>query len=181
MTIRVPPLRERKEDIVPLVRHFIEKYLRRYEGGLDRIPDEMLERFHAYDWPGNVRELENLVRRFVVLKDPSLVLGELLPLRATAPASPLAGLVKPEANDAAPSSVARLLAPLADDAPLKEVGKRAARIAERQAILRALMRTGWNKRKAALRLQISYKAVLYKIKDCLIVDPRVSGADQPCS
>ena len=78
MTIRVPPLRERKEDIVPLVRHFVEKYRRRYKGGLDRIPDEVMERFHAYDWPGNVRELENLVRRLVVLKEPSMVLGELV-------------------------------------------------------------------------------------------------------
>jgi two-component system response regulator AtoC len=52
------------------------------------------------------------------------------------------------------------------------VGRRAARIAEREAIIRALGRTGWNKRKAAKRLQISYKALLYKIKECEIVDPR---------
>jgi two-component system response regulator AtoC len=52
------------------------------------------------------------------------------------------------------------------------VARRAARVAEREAILRALMRTGWNKRKAARRLQISYKALLYKIKGCGIVDPR---------
>jgi two-component system response regulator AtoC len=71
-----------------------------------------------------------------------------------------------------PVAAASLHAPLSDDAPLKEVGKRAARIAEREAILRALMRTGWNKRKAAKRLQISYKALLYKIKECEIVDPR---------
>jgi two-component system, NtrC family, response regulator AtoC len=175
VTIRVPPLRERKEDIVPLMRHFVEKYLRRYEGGLDRVPDEVVERFHAHDWPGNVRELENLVRRLVVLKDPSAVLAELPPPRPTVPAPPLAGSVKPEANDAVPLSWASLHAPLPVDAPLKEVGKRAARIAERQAILHALTRTGWNKRKAATRLHISYKAVLYKIKDCDIVDPRDSG------
>ncbi|HEX8908167.1 MAG TPA: sigma-54 dependent transcriptional regulator, partial [Anaeromyxobacteraceae bacterium] len=74
VTIRVPPLRERKEDIEPLVRHFGDKYRRRYKGGLDRVPDEVMQRFHTYDWPGNVRELENLVRRLVVLKDPSMVL-----------------------------------------------------------------------------------------------------------
>ncbi len=61
---------------------------------------------------------------------------------------------------------------LSEDASLKEVGRRAARIAEREAILRALKRTGWNKRKAAKGLQICYKALLYKIKDCEIVDPR---------
>jgi two-component system response regulator AtoC len=70
--------------------------------------------------------------------------------------------------DAAPA----LHASLPEDAPLKDVARRAARIAEREAILRALMRTGWNKRKAAKRLQISYKALLYKIKDCAIIDPR---------
>ena len=59
--------------------------------------------------------------------------------------------------------------------PLKEIARRATRIAEREAILRALTKSGWNKRKAASRLQISYKAVLYKIKDCAIVDPRRSA------
>jgi two-component system, NtrC family, response regulator AtoC len=171
VTIRVPPLRERKEDIVPLVQHFVQKYLRRYKGGLERVPDEVMERFHAYDWPGNVRELENLVRRLVVLKEPAMVLGELAPPRPPAPALAAPGAVNGVLNAvrAAPQA---LHAPLPDDAPLKEVGKRAARIAEREAILRALMRTGWNKRKAAKRLQISYKALLYKIKDCEIVDPR---------
>jgi len=166
VTIRVPPLRERKEDIAPLVRHFVEKYRLRYKGGLDRIPDDVMARFHAYDWPGNVRELENLVRRLVVLKEPSMILGEVHPVRNAVVGA-----------QAAPSStpvpgVPALHAPLPEDAPLKEVGRRAARIAEREAILRALMRTGWNKRKAAKRLQISYKALLYKIRDCEIVDPR---------
>ena len=171
VTIRVPPLRERKEDIAPLVQHFVQKYLRRYKGGLERVPDEVMERFHAYDWPGNVRELENLVRRLVVLKEPAMVLGELTPSRAPQPAVGAHGAVNGAVN-ALRTPPAALHAPLPDDAPLKEVGKRAARIAEREAILRALMRTGWNKRKAAKRLQISYKALLYKIKDCEIVDPR---------
>ncbi|HYG69285.1 MAG TPA: sigma-54 dependent transcriptional regulator [Anaeromyxobacteraceae bacterium] len=171
VTIRVPPLRERKEEIGPLVRHFVEKYRARYRGGLEDIPPEVMERFHAYDWPGNVRELENLVRRLVVLKDPAMVLGELqqntaVPPRNGAVAVPLAA----GQRTAAPPSA--LHANLPDDAPLKEVSRRAARIAEREAILRALMRTGWNKRKAAKRLQVSYKALLYKIKDCEIVDPR---------
>jgi two-component system response regulator AtoC len=169
VTIRVPPLRERKEDIAPLVRHFVEKYRQRYKGGLDRIPDDVMARFHAHDWPGNVRELENLVRRLVVLKDPAMILGELHSGRD-------ATVVAPGAPPSTPApGVPALHAPLPEDAPLKEVGRRAARIAEREAILRALMRTGWNKRKAAKRLQISYKALLYKIKDCEIVDPRAAA------
>jgi two-component system response regulator AtoC len=131
VTIRVPPLRERKEDIVPLVRHFVEKYLLRYPGGLDRVPDELMERFHAHDWPGNVRELENLVRRLVVLKDPSTVVSDLTAPRCAPPATPTADPGMPEASDARPSSPASVQAPLPDDAPLKEVGKRAAQIADR--------------------------------------------------
>jgi two-component system response regulator AtoC len=169
VTIRVPPLRERKEEIGPLVRHFVEKYRTRYRAGLEEVPQEVMERFHAYDWPGNVRELENLVRRLVVLRDPAMVLGE-LGEGGRARSRPLA--VANAASNAVRVGPATLHASLPDDAPLKDVARRAARIAEREAILRALMRTGWNKRKAAKRLQISYKALLYKIKDCEIVDPR---------
>ncbi len=169
VTIRVPPLRERKEEIAPLVRHFVDKYRNRYGGGLETVPAEVMERFHAHDWPGNVRELENLVRRLVVLRDPAMVLGELGSESRRLP---------PNGNVAA--NVARsdggLHAGLPEDAPLKDVARRAARIAEREAILRALMRTGWNKRKAAKRLQVSYKALLYKIKDCEIVDPRAAAS-----
>jgi two-component system response regulator AtoC len=170
VTIRVPPLRERKEEIGPLVQHFVEKYRARYHGGLEQVPPEVMERFHAYDWPGNVRELENLVRRLVVLRDPAMVLGEL---------TPAARSFAPPGTNAATNSVRAgpaLHSTLPEDAPLKEVARRAARIAEREAILRALMRTGWNKRKAAKRLQISYKALLYKIKGCEIVDPRDAAA-----
>ena len=165
VTIRVPPLRERKEEIGPLVEHFVAKYRARYHGGLEQVPSDVMERFHSYDWPGNVRELENLVRRLVVLRDPAMVLGELA-LTGRAPVPSLNGV----ANTV--RGVGGLHATLPEDAPLKDVARRAARIAEREAILRALIRTGWNKRKAAKRLQISYKALLYKIKDCEIVDPR---------
>ncbi len=169
VTIRVPPLRERKEEIGPLVRHFVEKYRARYHGGLEQVPPEVMDRFHAYDWPGNVRELENLVRRLVVLRDPAMVLGELGPTARSLPFVPTNAASNSVSNSV---RVPTLHASLPEDAPLKDVARRAARIAEREAILRALMRTGWNKRKAAKRLQISYKALLYKIKDCEIVDPR---------
>jgi two-component system response regulator AtoC len=166
VTIRVPPLRERKEEIAPLVRHFVAKYRSRYRGGLEEVPPELMERFHAYHWPGNVRELENLVRRLVVLRDPAMVIGE---LAAVPPFRQAASAPGPAPAPARPQG---LHAALPEDAPLKDVARRAARIAEREAILRALVRTGWNKRKAAKRLQISYKALLYKIKHCEIVDPR---------
>jgi len=181
VTIRVPPLRERKEEIAPLVGHFVEKYRTRYGGGLAEVPAEVMERFHAHDWPGNVRELENLVRRLVVLRDPAMVLGELapappapLPLPAAAPlaTSAASNVLAAGTNGVRHGGASRLHAALPEDAPLKDVARRAARIAEREAILRALVRSAWNKRKAAKRLQISYKALLYKIKDCEIIDPR---------
>jgi two-component system response regulator AtoC len=165
VTIRVPPLRERMEEIPPLVRHFVQKYRRRYNGGLEEAPPEVMERFLTHDWPGNVRELENLVRRLVVLRDPATVLAEL-----GKPAEP-GGLVA----IAVPASGA-IAVPGPLDAPLKDVARRAARVAEREAILQALGRTGWNRRRAAKRLQISYKALLYKIKDCQIVDPREAAS-----
>ena len=100
-----------------------------------------------------------------------MVLDELTLKRALTAAAP-PGPVKPGQVAGAPPLLAGLGPPLADDASLKDIARRAVRIAERGVILRALTRTGWNKRKAASRLQISYKAVLYKIKDCEIVDPR---------
>jgi two-component system response regulator AtoC len=115
----------------------------------------VLRRFLEHDWPGNVRELENMVRRLVVLGDERLVLEELT-VRSGA------------RNDGPPP-------PLAEEG-LKEIGRRAAMLAEREAIEQMLKLTGWNKRKAALRLKISYKALLYKIKECGICDPRLAHA-----
>ncbi len=210
VAIRIAPLRERKDDIVPLVEHFLLKYGRRYDHVLEPLPAEVLAAFLTYDWPGNVRELENMCRRLVVLNDPVLVLDELraggrnghsphsLPTayageggtpvhpREGAPVALGAGAVL------APVEVVnRLVAPqhylnpfAAPQPPpppsmipesemsLKDIGKRAAMLAEREAILAMLQRTAWNKRKAASRLRISYKALLYKIKESGIIDPR---------
>ncbi len=159
VAIRLAPLRERREDIAPLVDYFLRKYSRRYPQGLSELPREVLDAFASYDWPGNVRELENMVRRLVVLRDPVLVLDELKggTRAAEAPAAP-----KDETG--APTPPAEI--------SLKEIGKRAAREAERAAILEMLQRTAWNKRRAATRLRISYKALLYKIRESGIVDPR---------
>src|SRR6185369_8045239 len=77
VAIRLPPLRERKEDIIPLVEHFLRKYGKRYRRAQAELPPEVLAAFLEHAWPGNVRELENMVRRLVVLKEPSMVLEEL--------------------------------------------------------------------------------------------------------
>jgi len=159
VSVRVPPLRERTEDIVPLVELFVAKYGERYAAtGPTLIRPEVLQRFMAHSWPGNVRELENMVRRLVVLGDEAMVLDEL------------------SVRSAAKDAPARLdVAPLEEEG-LKVIAKRAAMLAERDAIERTLKVTGWNKRKAAQRLKISYKALLYKIKECEILDPRLEHA-----
>ncbi|HEX8435409.1 sigma 54-interacting transcriptional regulator, partial [Archangium sp.] len=229
VAIRLPALRERPEDVVPLTDHFLKKYGRGFMSGVAELPPEVLRAFTEYEWPGNVRELENMVRRLCVLKDASLVLDELRGggrTPASAPSLPTSyagdGDVEPPAptvrvpvaaatvgggtsvqvlemparGNAPPMEVPanQAVAPVRYanpfDAPqpppppptmpegemsLKDIGKRAAMLAEREAILAMLQRTAWNKRRAASKLRISYKALLYKIKECGIVDPRAAA------
>jgi two-component system, NtrC family, response regulator AtoC len=215
VAIRLPPLRERPEDVLPLADHFLRRYGREYVSSVRELPAEVLRAFGGYDWPGNVRELENMVRRLCVLKDPALVLDELRsgrtpasapsvptayagevggadPPAPRAPALPAAEVpAKTEVKEAPVNQVAapvRYASPFERPQPpppppsvpegemsLKDIGKRAAMLAEREAILAMLQRTAWNKRRAASKLRISYKALLYKIKECGIVDPRSSA------
>ncbi|HEY0094060.1 MAG TPA: sigma-54 dependent transcriptional regulator, partial [Archangium sp.] len=77
VAIRLPALRERPEDVVPLTDHFLKKYGKQFMSGVAELPPEVLRAFTEYEWPGNVRELENMVRRLCVLKDATLVLDEL--------------------------------------------------------------------------------------------------------
>ncbi|MCP3103353.1 sigma-54 dependent transcriptional regulator [Myxococcus sp. K15C18031901] len=231
VAIRLPPLRERREDVVPLTDHFLKKYGRHYISGVSELPTEVLQAFADYDWPGNVRELENMVRRLCVLKDPTLVLDELhtasrapasapslptayggddggypmrMPEEPARPSSPSVQVLEMPSRGAgatalAPQAVPTVLEPINSVIPspryvnpfdvpqpppppppsgelsLKDIGKRAAMLAEREAILAMLQRTAWNKRRAASKLRISYKALLYKIKECGIIDPRASA------
>jgi two-component system, NtrC family, response regulator AtoC len=140
--VKLPALRERKADIVPLAEYFLEKHA--LDSGkrtpvLSAGEDELLQ---THDWPGNVRELENLARRIVALGEPKAVMGELQPQVLARPVA----------------------AASAKNASLKAVAREASRLAERDLILKALEKTHWNRKQAAKQLQISYKALLYKIK-----------------
>jgi DNA-binding NtrC family response regulator len=187
VSVHVPPLRERKEDVPHLIEHFRRKYGSKYkQGAMDFSPDVM-RRLLEYDYPGNVRELENLVRRLVVLRDERFVLDELKAAQARRPVvamsapSGTAGGALPPPNqrlDMPPSQPPAPVVPMlgnAETVSLKEIARQAALRAEREAISAMLARTNWNKRKAAARLQISYKALLYKIKDCGLTDPRITA------
>jgi two-component system response regulator AtoC len=153
---------------------------------------EVMQRLTAYDYPGNVRELENLVRRLVVLRDEKYVFDELAATLSRRPAGQVAhqqgsaGGSLPPANQGVvrstpPAGVAPVVPVLpigTETVSLKDIARQAAMRAEREVISAMLARTNWNKRKAAVRLQISYKALLYKIKDCGLTDPRITAGLQ---
>lgn len=166
--IHVPPLRARPEDIPALFQSFIREHGER-EGWQGEVSEQLLVRFRSYAWPGNVRELENAVRRLIALRDPAYVLAEL-----EAQSEHYARRPTSVASDATGQAV--LPATQADGVEsvvdLKELGRRASDLAERQAIVDMLGRTLGNKKAAAQRLGISYKALLYKIRDFAIAEPR---------
>ncbi|MFL5424737.1 MAG: helix-turn-helix domain-containing protein, partial [Myxococcales bacterium] len=147
--IRLPPLRERAGDIPLLARHFLARYARLRPGApMEGISDEALAALAAWRWPGNVRELEHAIERAVVLCDGPVIREDDLPdvVRA-GPAEPAERVVVPEGT----LSV-----------------KRATRALEEELIRRALQRTGGNRTRAAELLDLSYRALLYKIKEYAI-------------
>jgi two-component system, NtrC family, response regulator AtoC len=139
--LRLPPLRMRKEDIPFLMGYFLRKYARDFRRTVPDLSAETLRLFLDYSWPGNLRELEDAARVLVAMGDEHVALGGLRAL-----------LRKPDAagNSAGIS--------------LKAASRAASREAEKELILEVLTRTRWNRRRAAQELKISYKALLYKLK-----------------
>ncbi len=149
--VEVPPLRQRRDEIPLLAQHFVRRYEREYERSLGLLSQQTLEALSQHDWPGNVRELQNLIRRMVVLED---VEGS------------IESLVSRPEPAASRFDVDALIGAEGTIPPLKEVSRLAALEVEGELIRRALEQTRWNRRKAAELLHISYKALLYKIRDC---------------
>jgi two-component system response regulator AtoC len=193
VTITIPPLRERREEIPMLTDHFVKKYSVQYNKPFPGISAELANLFLEHEWPGNVRQLENMIKRMVVLGSEAPIVQE---LQQPAPqlhhwphtsssiprpmAPPLQPVMPPPA--AAPVAVAAVApaglgidsvaavaasagASAAANVSLKDIARSAAREAERELILRMLTRTRWNRKEAAEILGISYKALLYKIKE----------------
>ncbi len=156
--IRIPPLRERREEVPGLVDFFLKKFNAQYGRAVD-IPSDTMRVFVDYHWPGNIRELENAVKRVVVLGTARPVHTEIIGNINRGPRVTMPGV---------PTVAAAVASP---DAPisLKEIARQAAREAERVAIKEVLDRVHWNRAKAARLLQISYKALLYKIVQCGLV------------
>jgi two-component system response regulator AtoC len=148
ITIRVPALRERKEDLPDLVQHLLKRHNGKGHHKTSFVSDRLLTAFAAYDWPGNVRELENTIRRLLALGEESVLLEHFAKLP-----DPSSHSSHPHQEDVQPLG------------SLRDVARRAALQAEHDMILLALQKTNWNRKRAAEMLQISYKAMLYKLKE----------------
>jgi two-component system response regulator AtoC len=139
--LRLPPLRQRREDIPVLMEHFLRKCGRDFPRAVPVLSPETCRLFQEYSWPGNVRELENAAKAIVALGDEAVAMGGLRAMLRRADLGSNGSRVS-----------------------LKQAARAASREAEKEIILRVLTRTRWNRRRAAEELQISYKALLYKLK-----------------
>jgi two-component system response regulator AtoC len=142
LPVRIPPLRERSDDIPQLARFFAERHAARHRIGTIELPDAVLEALQHQPWPGNVRELENVIERALVLADgPTIDLDFL-------------------------GTVMKVHAPAANGDPADELSiKKATRELEQELIRRALGVTAGNRTNAAKLLEISHRALLYKMKE----------------
>jgi two-component system, NtrC family, response regulator AtoC len=144
VNLHMPPLRERRADIDGLVNYFLEYYNRKYNCKAKPLSPELMETLQKYHWPGNIRELENLVKRYVILGSEDVV-----------------------ANDLQPRDPDLITADINFDGPisLKKLTRQATHALERKIILKVLHNHHWNRKQAAKTLNISYRALLYKIRD----------------
>jgi two-component system, NtrC family, response regulator AtoC len=151
-TMQIPPLRERREEIPLLLKHFMNRLAERYATTPLSYSERLLQSCMHYHWPGNLRELGNFVKRYLVLQDESMAIAEL-------DAKSKGAIAEDARLGGAPEGgLKSLVRGLKDEAELK-------------AIEQALTATNWNRKMAAARLNISYKALLYKIKQYQIVPP----------
>ena len=148
-TLQIPPLRERKEEVPILLKHFMSRMSERFARSPLPLTQVLLGACQEYAWPGNLRELSNFVKRYLILGDEKLAVAELNP--------------KNDNNGGAHGEYGAKLS--GDQAGgLKSLDRSAKDEAEAEAITKALEETNWNRKQAAALLQISYKALLYKIR-----------------
>ena len=155
VTVELPPLRDRKEDIPALVSYFIELLARKHGRPAAPLSAAALQLLLAHAWPGNIRELENLINRYVIFATEEAITSELLGERTRS------------AADSNPSP------------SLRKIARQASLDAQRRVILDVLHANHWNRRLAARELRISYRALLYKIRDTGIPTRRSLAAKVP--
>ena len=153
-TLSLPPLRERREEIPILLKHSMTRMAERYARAPLPLSPALLQACNNHSWPGNLRELNNFLKRYLILGDENLAVSELLPR-----------------NDGTGGTTTES-SRTADPGGLKSLARSAKDEAEALAITRALEQTNWNRKQAAAILQISYKALLYKIRQYGIAEAR---------
>ncbi len=170
--IVVPPLRDRKEDIPLLCDHFMRKYVGLAKGRKITLNKKLLNIFSEYNWPGNIRELENYIKRLMVFGDPEPLCKELkLKIKNTGHSAIFSEAWQPD-KSVLSTLLADCRADLKKGFPsLKEISKKSMAVIEGMVIEEALKRTDGNRKQAAKLLRISYKALLYKIKDYGVMIP----------
>jgi two-component system response regulator AtoC len=180
--IEIPPLRERKQDIVMLSNYFVQKYRVKYGSSVQQLPPNVLRTFLDYDWPGNVRELENVIKRYLILPTVDFDIAGLRQGRskqtpaAPKPAPPVEETPRISLPQVRPNALPT------EFSSLKEVGLQAAEHAEREVVLMMLEQTNWNRKQAARHLNICYRALLNKIKKWQIQrPPRTAGSSHRSS
>lgn len=160
ITVEVPPLRERREDIAPLCHHFVERYRTKYNSRVKQLPAELVARFEVYHWPGNIRQLENAVKRFLIFPDLQQAMAALDEKPA-----PLPVPIRRSAGSQGSSK----------GVSLKEVAANAAEEAEKELIFQTLNDVNWNRKQAARRLGICYKSLLNKLHRWQLQDKATAG------
>jgi DNA-binding NtrC family response regulator len=153
ITIEIPPLRERPEDILSLCDRFVEQYRVKYKSQVKKLPEALLSAYLRYRWPGNVRQLENAIRRYLLLPNLEQALAELQTNQAQA--------VDPDPPDGV---------------SLKNLAANAAERVEKELVFRTLNEVNWNRRQAAQRLNICYKSLLNKLHRWSSEQPEADGS-----
>ncbi len=150
VNIAVPPLRQRKEEIPIFIDYFLNKFAKKYNKEVKPLSDRLIKKLIQHPWLGNVRELENVILGYVILGNEEVIIDELVPMVEKQPIE--------ITKDANPHNTITL-------PNLKEVHREAVIKAESEVIYKALETTNWNRKKAANMLNISYKALLNKIRE----------------
>ena len=160
VNITLPSLRERNTDIPELVEYFRVHFNMFYNRRVPPISAPLMRLLQAYQWPGNIRQLENMIKRYVVLGTEACIADDL--------SEPAPGLFEVDIPEHGP-------------VPLKKMTQQATRRLERQIILKVLQSHHWNRRRAAEVLKISYRALLYKIRDAGLSPSRSSRDVRPAT
>lgn len=162
VTIDLPPLRQRAEDLPVLIDYFLDQHSKAFRLDPKPLSREVVRMMQRYKWPGNIRQLENMIRSYVLIGDEEALAADLVPSASSR--------TVPEIDLAQPIS-------------LKEITKAATRGLEREIILKVLQANGWSRRKTAKWLNISYRSLLYKLQESEVqaipVRPRQAGPADP--